>query len=188
MTTFCNHSETFFVLQKLSLAHWMRNLSSSWPGSGFSNSLSQKPLLFRAVLLHPCHPLIGNIVKVWDCIHYALHFWNWPSHVSITCAWTLDVSVHSPKQGGAGESFVLFGLGKGNCCQYVLQESVHRDRWLSSCDFWKCIILQCSVQLFSLFSLQVLIWMCALQTTGIVTTFQGNMPVYFMMRYAILNN
>lgn len=39
-----------------------------------------------------------------------------------------------------------------------------------------------------LFSLQVLIWMCALQTTGIVTTFQGNMPVYFMMRYAILNN
>lgn len=37
------------------------------------------------------------------------------------------------------------------------------------------------------FSFQVLIWTCALQTTGIVTMFQGNMPVYFMMRYAISN-
>lgn len=44
-----------------------------------------------------------------------------------------------------------------------------------------------SVQYNYVLSLQVLIWTCALQTTGIVTTFQGNMPVYFMMRYAILN-
>ncbi len=45
-----------------------------------------------------------------------------------------------------------------------------------------------SVQYNYVFSLQVLIWMCALQTTGIVTTFQGNMPVYFMMRYAIFKH